>query len=371
MLNIFDNVINDDFDYIMSSLGKELFIDNKLVKAWVKNTKVNNGYHERVLITEHQFSRGSIIDYEGLRYLILSDTIERKYGKYFKGNMRLTNELIYFKIDNKNYFFPSAIETEGMSLKTFNGGVLTLADGSMVVNLQENELTNKIKIGDKFYAMKTGWEVVGIDRSFEGLVKLYSNKATISDSIQNPPADTEEYPSRPLDPSIPRGSITIKYIDEEGNILDTQVMSDLELKEYIINAKEVEGYTLSDTSSKTLTLTKINPNQEVIFLYEELEEPIINYTIIVGGANEVEINKTSQYQAIVKADNEVVTDKEVVWEVKRVNGTSPLSTITQTGLLKAGNSKEDIKVIARLLDNENIYAEKEVEIFDNDDWGWG
>ncbi|MGJ0845951.1 MucBP domain-containing protein [Tissierella praeacuta] len=371
MLNIFDNVINDDFDYIMSSLGKELFIDNKLVKAWVKNTKVNNGYHERVLITEHQFSRGSIIDYEGLRYLILSDTMERKYGKYFKGNMRLTNELIYFKIDNKPYFFPSAIETEGMSLKTFNGGVLTLADGTMVVNLQENELTNKIKIKDKFYAMKTGWEVVGIDRSYKGLVKLYSNKATISEDITNPPADTEEYPSRPLDPSIPRGSITIKYIDEEGNILDTEVMSDLELKEYTINAKEIEGYTLSDTSSKTLTLTENNPNQKVIFYYEKVEEPIINYTITVVGAVEVEINKTSQYQAIVKADGEVVTDKEVVWEVTKKDGSSSIATIDQNGLLTAGNEQEDVYVIAKLQENPNISNQLLVDIFDPDDWGWG
>lgn len=371
MLNIFDNVINDDFDYIISSLGQKLFIDNKLVKAWVKNTKINNGYHERVLITEYQFSRGSIIDYEGLRYLILSDTMEKKYNKYFKGNMRLTNELIYFKIDNKPYFFPSAIETEGMSLKTFNGGVLTLADGTMVVNLQENELTNKIKTGDKFYAMKTGWEVVGVDRSFEGLVKLYGNKATISEDIKNPPSDTEEYPSRPLDPSIPRGSIIIKYIDGEGNILYTEVMSDLEPKEYTINAKEVEGYTLKDTLSKTIILTENNLNKEVIFNYEKIEEIPINYTITLEGAIEVEINKTSQYKVTVKTGGEVVTDKEIAWEVKKKDGSSSTATIDQNGLLKAGNIQEYVYVSAKLQENPNASNQLLVDIFDPDDWGWG
>lgn len=372
MLNIFDNVINDDFDYIMSSLGQELFIDNKLVKAWVKNTKVNNGYHERAIITEYQFSRGSIIDYEGLRYLILSDTMEKKYSKYFKGNMRLINELIYFKIDGKPYFFPCSIETEGMSLKTFNGGVLTLADGTMAVNLQENELTNKIKINDKFYAMKTGWEVVGIDRSFKGLVKLYSNKATISEEIKNPPADIEEYPSRPLDPSIPRGSITIKYIDDKDNILDTEIMSNLDLKEYTITAKEFEGYTLISAKIKIVTLTASNPNQEVIFNYEEIQTPTIIYTITVEGAIEVDMKKTSQYKAIVEANGVVATDKEVVWEVAKEDGTPPTSaTIDQNGLLTGGNRAEYVYVIAKLKDDPNISNRLLVDIFDPDDWGWG
>lgn len=367
MINIFENVVSNDFDYIMSSLGEELFIDNKLVNAWVKNNKIKNGYHERVIISEQEFFRGSIIDYKGLRYLVLSDTVERKYQKYSKGIMRLANELIYFKIDNKPYLFPCAIETEGMSLKTFNGGVLTLADGSMVANFQRNHLTERIKTGDKFWAMETGWEVVGIDRSFEGLIKVYADKAVVSDDVKNPPSNAEEYPSRPLDPSIPRGSITIKYVDEEGNVLDTEVMSGLELKEYIINAKEIEGYILNDTSSKVIILTEDNLNQEVTFIYNKV---VINYTITITGSHEVEVGNTSQYTAIVKADGQVVTDEEVIWEVKRVDGTIPLSTINQNGLLSAGSSKENIIIIVKLLNNPSVYAEKQVEIFDNDDWEW-
>lgn len=367
MINIFENVINNDFDYIMSSLGEKLFIDNKLVKAWVKNNKTKNGYHERVIISEQEFFRGSIIDYKDLRYLVLSDTVERKYQKYSKGIMRLTNELIYFKIDNKPYLFPCAIETEGMSLKTFNGGVLTLADGTMVANFQRNHLTERIKTGDEFWAMETGWEVVGIDRSFEGLIKVYADKAVVSDKVKNPPSNAEEYPSRPLDTSIPRGSITIKYVDEEGNVLDTEVMSGLELKEYTINAKEIEGYTLNDTSSKVIILTEDNLNQEVTFIYNRVDT---NYTITITGSDEVEIEDTAQYTAIVELDGEVVTDEEVIWEVKRVDGTTPLSTIDQNGLLSAGSSKENIIIIVKLLNNPSVYAEKEVEIFDNDDWGW-
>ena len=67
------------------------------------------------------------------------------------------------------------------------------------------------------------------------------------------------------------GSITIKYInlDTEEEISESTIYSNLELKSYTYEAKSIDGYTLSDESTKTITLTKDNPNQTITFYYKK------------------------------------------------------------------------------------------------------
>lgn len=67
------------------------------------------------------------------------------------------------------------------------------------------------------------------------------------------------------------GTITIKYInlDTEEEISESSIYSNLELKSYTYEAKSIDGYTLSDESTKTITLTKDNPNQSITFYYKK------------------------------------------------------------------------------------------------------
>lgn len=67
------------------------------------------------------------------------------------------------------------------------------------------------------------------------------------------------------------GTITIKYInlDTEEEISESAIYSNLELKSYTYESKSIDGYTLSDNSTKTITLTQDNPNQTITFYYKK------------------------------------------------------------------------------------------------------
>lgn len=67
------------------------------------------------------------------------------------------------------------------------------------------------------------------------------------------------------------GIITIKYINVDTNaeVLATVTNNNLSLNVYSRTAPYLEGYTVLEPSVKSVTLTKSNPNQDIIFYYKE------------------------------------------------------------------------------------------------------
>lgn len=66
------------------------------------------------------------------------------------------------------------------------------------------------------------------------------------------------------------GQVSIQYIDTDTKkeIAPAESYSNLELKDYSYSAKDIDGYTLSGDSTKSVTLTDNNPNQTIIFEYK-------------------------------------------------------------------------------------------------------
>lgn len=80
-----------------------------------------------------------------------------------------------------------------------------------------------------------------------------------------------------------KGSYTVKFQDEEGNVLDSKSFNDLVLGRYVAFADFIDGYTLNDEGIKYIELTELEPNQVIIFKYKKNEgvKPIIlgSYTV--------------------------------------------------------------------------------------------
>lgn len=80
-----------------------------------------------------------------------------------------------------------------------------------------------------------------------------------------------------------KGSYTVKFQDEEGNVLDSKSFNDLVLGRYVVFADFIDGYTLNDEGIKYIELTELEPNQVIIFKYKKNEgvKPIIlgSYTV--------------------------------------------------------------------------------------------
>lgn len=73
-------------------------------------------------------------------------------------------------------------------------------------------------------------------------------------------------------PTITTGSVTIKCVDAKTNseIYVPQTSNNLPLGTYSYDARKISGYSISDPSTQTVTLTKENPNVEIIFKYNKL-----------------------------------------------------------------------------------------------------
>ena len=73
-------------------------------------------------------------------------------------------------------------------------------------------------------------------------------------------------------PTITTGSVTIKCVDAKTNseIYVPQTSNNLPLGTYSYDARKISGYSISDPSTQTVTLTEKNPNVEIIFRYNKL-----------------------------------------------------------------------------------------------------
>lgn len=67
------------------------------------------------------------------------------------------------------------------------------------------------------------------------------------------------------------GSTTIRYLNSNTNveILPSVTNDNLTLKTYSYTAPSIENYTVIEPSTKSITLTNSNPNQEIVFYYKE------------------------------------------------------------------------------------------------------
>ena len=86
------------------------------------------------------------------------------------------------------------------------------------------------------------------------------------------------------------GQIIVRYIDEQGiELIPRTFMDNLELKEYIVKAKDIEGYTLKNEPEATLTLTLENRKMvhDFIYMKEKLpqtgEKSMLSYYVLALG----------------------------------------------------------------------------------------
>ncbi|MBP3917196.1 patatin-like phospholipase family protein [Clostridium sp.] len=100
------------------------------------------------------------------------------------------------------------------------------------------------------------------------------------------------------------GSITIKYVDENGEELDAYYKEGLKIGEYQCLSKEIEGYSLSDDDSKNIKLTLISKNKTVNFNYVKDSDEVLEDN------ENVEEDKDANIGDEEEKKEDVTTDKK-------------------------------------------------------------
>ncbi|GAB7386173.1 hypothetical protein BSNK01_00080 [Bacillaceae bacterium] len=203
MFNYFDLSNTDDFQYMLDMMGKDVLVNGNLVRALVTNTDLNRNYDDKKISTLTEIKRGDLIEYDGKKWLIISEVNGKRYNKY-KGIMRRCNYDVTFKTGEtqtivgydpmgrpiyatveEHQTFPTIIDSKTFDIQT--GQVINMAEGKILVTLQENPESLKIALDTRFIKMGNAWKIVGKDRTKKGLIVLTAEIGLFSqyDDLEN------------------------------------------------------------------------------------------------------------------------------------------------------------------------------------------
>lgn len=158
------------------------------------------------------------------------------------------------------------------------------------------------------------------------------------------------------------GSVTIEYLDEDGNDLATpDTLDNLTLGDYTENAKSFDGYVVTGDSSKTVTLTAIDPDQTIIFNYKKKStshhhtssdpDPIIppKTPVVTEVKKEDPIILTGSFivRFVDESDSSLI-----IPEVDKKN--FPLDTYIETALYFDGYQLDDQETKSVTLDKDHL-----------------
>lgn len=70
-------------------------------------------------------------------------------------------------------------------------------------------------------------------------------------------------------PTTVLGTVTVKYIDDAGNVLETKTLKDLPLGSHTEQAKEISGYNVTGPKQQIVEITKENTQFTITFTYKK------------------------------------------------------------------------------------------------------
>jgi hypothetical protein len=181
-LNLFEIESNDnDFQYILANAGRDILINGLETRALITNKKVNPNFDDKYITTTTKINKGDRIKYNDLYWLIVSEVNNKRYDKY-KGVIRACNHIIGFKIDNKPVCIPVIAYGSTIGIKTNN--FFNVPENKIILSMQKNEITSKIKINDNFVIWNKKYIVEGIDYTEKGLIFLHCDQQIGENNIQ-------------------------------------------------------------------------------------------------------------------------------------------------------------------------------------------
>ncbi|WP_055665424.1 MucBP domain-containing protein [Desnuesiella massiliensis] len=123
-----------------------------------------------------------------------------------------------------------------------------------------------------------------------------------------------------------KGSYTIQYKDQDGNILEQDVKSNLDLGKYTEQIKIFPGYALNDESSKTIELSELNKDQVITFIYKKITGIVEGTVTDIDGKPlkgvRVELHSNPQYTFTDENGHYKFTDVELGDHVIRISDTN-------------------------------------------------
>ena len=371
------NPLEYQFTNTLRNYGYDVIVNGEdEVKVILKEYKegISPTDYKYMLFQNGLIKQGDIISIFNDNWLVLHEDISIN-DVYTRVIIRRLKFKINFNFTGEVISFPSAIDEGTYRIST--NEYITLQDGRIVLNMQENETSKRISLNQRFLIMDNAWKVVQKTNTEHGIYKIYADIDIFNDNDdrENEIADRWQYETKD------NYAITINNVVDSALPLDSTLQLDIT----VTNNDEVVTVPLTFSSTNTSVLTVDNTglvscvgvgtaNIRVAVTKDltvfdtitlSVEEVIAdNFTIEIVGEGTVPIDTSSNYVAKIYNNGVLVSDKSVVWTVS--NSRLKLSNITGTSCTVTADvgdySYGTYTLTATLSDDANIFVEKAIEV---------
>lgn len=190
-MNIFE-IPQGDIDYILQNLGKNVTINGVNTRALISNTALNLEYDDKKIATIEPIHAGDIVEFDGLKFIILSD-VNGPRGKMYKALMRKCNAVMHIKTGEEKRLkgydpytgqpvyeiipiysdFPIFMSQKAIDIE---GNTIMLPSGRITVIMQAVDC-DAIATNAIFEADGKNWKIIDIDRTKAGIYRITAERS--------------------------------------------------------------------------------------------------------------------------------------------------------------------------------------------------
>lgn len=356
MLNFFDFSSNDDFSTLLMLAGEDVRVNGEEKRVIITNETINENYDDRKIHAIFPLNRGDVVEWEGKKFLVISEQNASRYGKYKAIMRRMPFEIVF---NSDCYFVRSSAYVEALSFKFNFEKFVELNENRIVVVVPETVETKKIKENARFFVNDDVFIVKTIDNYTKpGLINIYAEKDLIgTDDVNN---------------IAGYGACRINFADEsialtvgQSYPLAVNGLGPIRFESSDENVAVVNDQgIITAVGAGTATITARNATMVTIF--DSVNVTVSNtvtYSISIEGSTEIYNNQSKSYTARVYANGVETTEKAVSWALfadDRVSSTT-LATITSISgnscTIKAGSNQIGyVQLRASLVDDPAVMA---------------
>ncbi|WP_165000382.1 Ig-like domain-containing protein [Anaerophilus nitritogenes] len=362
-----NKALKDMYKRHMKQFGEEVLIDGQQTRTFFK--EYNEGiqqYDYKYIFTDlDKVKQGSAIDALGCKWLAFSQSVNFN-NVYEKSLMRQVKYTIKFNFEGEIVPIYSCIDTKTQDTEF---SMIKIATGDILVILQENENSNRIKIDDRFIIMGSAWKVVGFDKSKRGLTILYAENTQFNntDDRENEIADrwqyekkhtytieAEEYISLNIGDTKEIKAIVKDTVDDIATTIESPALTFKVDNESVCTVDEKGIITAIAEGETTVKVTFENVVKEIkVKVVEVVQLEIVGKNSIRWG-----------FQAEYKANPDTA---KVTWSINdKGTNTNKLAKIIETTdnrcTVKANSDMKDGIVILKATDRAGNVVTKEIII---------
>lgn len=351
-INYFNQNDNGEFQFILADAGTDVKVNGQPKRVLITNTGLDTKYDDKKISSLEQVGCGDLIEFLNRKWLVVSEVNGLRYDHY-KAIMRCCDFNVKFNINCKVYEFPCIIESNKNTVQ--NGSTMIIPSGMIMITLQDNVDTQKIKRDQRIIKFSKAWIVRGHDFSQKGLITLYCEEVQISasDDLVNEIADkcTKTYVVEILNGASSNvdvnGTLQLNMrVTENGAVVTMPVT--YESSDTTIATVSASG-VVSGLNQGTVTITARLQEDTNIFDTITIEvKPLVvldNYSVSISGKTDISYGMTSTYTAQILNNGVATTGKAVTWSIKNEDGTT-----TPYGTIK---SFTDTTCVVQIANNQN------------------